>query len=91
VTMKNAVFWNITQCGSCKHVVFLRSMLRLLVTGNIVPRSPIFVTLMMEAISSSESPVLTRATRRSIPEDGILRSHHRRNLKSYTALTGWAL
>jgi hypothetical protein len=26
-----------------------------------------------------------------IPEDGILHSHHRENLKSYIALTGWAL
>jgi hypothetical protein len=26
-----------------------------------------------------------------IPEDGILRSHRRENLKSHTALSGWAL
>jgi hypothetical protein len=26
-----------------------------------------------------------------IPEDGILRSHRRENLKSYIALTGWTL
>jgi hypothetical protein len=26
-----------------------------------------------------------------IPEDGILHSHHRENLKSYIALTGWTL
>jgi hypothetical protein len=30
-----------------------------------------FVTLMMEAISFPETSVLTRATRRHIPEDGI--------------------
>jgi hypothetical protein len=59
--------------------------------ANVVPSSPILVTLMMEALSSSETSVLTRATRRNIPEDNILHSHRRENLKSYTVLTGWTL
>jgi hypothetical protein len=60
---------------------FIRSVRRLLVTANAVPSSPILVTLIMEAIRSSETLVLTRATRRNVPEDGILHSYYRENLQ----------
>jgi hypothetical protein len=61
------------------------------VTAHVVPSSPIVATLNIEELSSSETSVLTRATRCNIPEDSILHSHSRENLKSYIPLTVWTL
>jgi hypothetical protein len=48
----------------------------LLVTANVVPSSPILITLMMKELSFSEMSVHTRTTRRNIPGDSILLSQH---------------
>jgi hypothetical protein len=56
------------------HLAFCRSVRRLLVTANVVPSSPIPVTLMMAPLSSTETSVLAKATRRNISEDDILHS-----------------
>jgi hypothetical protein len=55
----------------------VRNIFQLLITANIVSSPLILFTIMMEAISSSETHVLTRATGRHITEDGIHNSHRR--------------
>jgi hypothetical protein len=57
--MTNAVFWDVTPCGTCKDRRF-RGMYRLHYQGDN------WRALTIQATRSSETLVLTRATRRNI-------------------------
>jgi hypothetical protein len=55
-----------------RYNIFLCSLCRLIVTANFVPSSSILVTLIMEALRSSETLVISRVAPHIIQEDGIL-------------------
>jgi hypothetical protein len=92
--MKNAVFWDVVPCRSCvnrrfggtyrHHFQGIKIRVRRISVSRLQPPAHAgsshadFSTLKIEAISSSETSVHTRPTRRHIPEDGIL--HHTINL-----------
>jgi hypothetical protein len=81
--MKHAVFWDATACDSCKNRRFGGTYRLHQQGGKIrelgdkaVSSLLILCTLLMEVIRSSETSVLERATRRHIPEDGIILLFH---------------
>jgi hypothetical protein len=101
VAMKNVVFWDVTPCSSfknrrfggtylhhlgAKESVYLCTVFWLLLTTNVVSSSLSLSTLMIVAMHSSATSVLTWATRRYVPDNGILPSHRSENLKSCIAL-----
>jgi hypothetical protein len=52
-------------------------------SSGLLRRVALVRTDVSEELSPSETSVLTRVTRRNIPEDVILHSHRCENLKSY--------
>jgi hypothetical protein len=61
-----------TRIGELRMSAVTSKVLPLLVTANLVPSTPILVTLMLTTIPSSETSVLTRATRHNIAQEDIL-------------------
>jgi hypothetical protein len=92
------IFWEMTPCGSYKNRRFggsyclveystSRCLYKSLQLRSVTCSHS--CTLKMEAIRSSETSVLIRATRCHLPEDDNHHSHRRGNLKSY--ISAWSL
>jgi hypothetical protein len=82
--MKNAVFWDVTTCRYCVNRCF-GGTYRPHFQGREIRERGTNVSRWLQTVNrrSSETSLHTRSARRHIPEDGILHSHRRENLKSY--------
>jgi hypothetical protein len=98
--MKNAVLLDVTPCGSCENRYVGETYrihhqgeknqraTELTVTANVVPSWLILFTLIMQTIVPPKRPFLQEATRRHIPEGGILHTHSNEKLKSHMIWNG---
>jgi hypothetical protein len=81
----NAVFWDVSPCRFCVYRRF-GGTYRLHLQGRKIRERGTSVSHVAHAICSSETSIYTKSTRRHIPEDGILHTHNRENLKSYMVI-----
>jgi hypothetical protein len=86
----NSSLIRVTRIGELVRTLAVTIVRRLLVTASVVPSSHILVTVMKEALSSSESRYL-QEPRGVTSQKTTFFSDPRENLKSYVALTGRAL
>jgi hypothetical protein len=86
---KTEIKVRIASSGTLRRVALVRTDVSEELSASIIRVTRIgeLRTLMMEALSSSETSVLTRVTLRNTPEDAILHSHRCENLKSFMRLT----
>jgi hypothetical protein len=85
IIVKNQLIWRKSSSEIWRHVILVRTDVSVAATCSLYSRRD-SSALKMEAIRSSETSVLTKATRRQIPEDDFIHSHRRENLKSYNQL-----
>jgi hypothetical protein len=78
--MKNAVFWDVTPCGCCKNCITTFTALK-----RITELGKTLAVTSDNLFRSNKSRTVSHHRRRH------LHSHRRENLKSYIALTGFAL